>query len=158
MRSLLTETCKQAITDSVIDFIALDMRPLNMVKGARFRQLMKTLEPGYIVPKRDTVTHTIMAEYDKTRGDYGANETQYSSNTNRHLDITEIGSLQYKTVIVSGCPFKSLMTGEPDSICSGNERRLTIHTVENMLVKSWMHISTRGVGGRWAAMPYVHQV
>ncbi|KAK1889398.1 Zinc finger BED domain containing protein 1 [Dissostichus eleginoides] len=52
----LSDKRKRDITDKIADFVALDMRPVNIVEGEGFK-------PGYTVPKRDTtkvleVSHT----------------------------------------------------------------------------------------------------
>lgn len=39
-----------AITEQVAAFIALDLQPLQVVKGTGFKQLMNYIEPRYIVP------------------------------------------------------------------------------------------------------------
>jgi len=41
------------ITDAIVDFIAMDMRPIYIVEG--FRKLMKKMEPDYTVPKRSSI-------------------------------------------------------------------------------------------------------
>ncbi|KAF3837920.1 hypothetical protein F7725_009688 [Dissostichus mawsoni] len=50
----LSDKTKRDITDKIADFVALDMRPVNIVEGEGFKQMMKFIEPGYTVPKRDT--------------------------------------------------------------------------------------------------------
>lgn len=40
--------------DKIADFIELDMRPVNIVSGEGFKQMIQFREPGYSVPKRDT--------------------------------------------------------------------------------------------------------
>ena len=43
------------ITDKVVKMIITDMRPIRMVECAGFKDLMHTMEPGYIVPTRKSV-------------------------------------------------------------------------------------------------------
>ena len=45
-----------AITDRIAEFVARDLRPLSIVDGAGFRQLVNYLEPGYKIPSRTHVT------------------------------------------------------------------------------------------------------
>lgn len=49
-----------ASADSIADFIALDMRHVDITEGAGFKMLMKTLEPGYTVSNRDTVMQAVL--------------------------------------------------------------------------------------------------
>ena len=63
MRLTLSEKRKREITEQIADFVALDMRPVNIVSGEGFKQLVKFLEPGYRVPKQDTVMHSITSKY-----------------------------------------------------------------------------------------------
>ena len=44
------------ITEKIVEFIAKDMRPLSVVDGDGFKQLINCLEPGYKVPSRTHVT------------------------------------------------------------------------------------------------------
>ena len=45
-----------AITDSIADFAALDLRPISIVNGKGFKNFMKFVEPGYRVPSHTHVT------------------------------------------------------------------------------------------------------
>ncbi|KAK1887488.1 Zinc finger BED domain containing protein 4 [Dissostichus eleginoides] len=63
----LSDKRKRDITDKIADFVALDMRPVNIVEGEGFKQMMKFIEPGYTVPKRDTVMHAIKNKYNTTK-------------------------------------------------------------------------------------------
>ena len=63
LRPSLSEKKKREITDKIAEFIALDMRPVNVVDSEGFKELMRTLEPGYTVPKRETVMHAVDAKY-----------------------------------------------------------------------------------------------
>ncbi|KAL0151742.1 hypothetical protein M9458_052968 [Cirrhinus mrigala] len=69
LRPPLSEKRKREITDKIAEFIALDMRPVNVVDGDGFKELMRTLEPGYTVPKRETVMHSVDAKYASIRGE-----------------------------------------------------------------------------------------
>lgn len=53
------ENRKQAITDALVTFIAEDMRPINTVEGSRFKRLINTLEPGYTLPKRESISYAL---------------------------------------------------------------------------------------------------
>ncbi len=43
------------------------MRPVSIVSGEGFRQLVEFLEPGYSMPKCDTVMHAITSKYNNTK-------------------------------------------------------------------------------------------
>lgn len=51
------------LTDAVVDFIARDLRPVNVVDGIGFLQLMQTAEPRYVVPCRKTMMSVIDTKY-----------------------------------------------------------------------------------------------
>ncbi|XP_022520027.2 zinc finger BED domain-containing protein 4-like [Astyanax mexicanus] len=59
----ITEKRKKEITDAIVEFIALDMRPINVVKGEGFKQLMKKMEPGYVLPKRSSISQALSLKY-----------------------------------------------------------------------------------------------
>lgn len=63
MRLPLSEKRKREITDKIAEFVAFDMRPVNIVEGKGFKELMRTLEPGYTVPKRETVMYAVDVKY-----------------------------------------------------------------------------------------------
>ncbi|MGL5117797.1 MAG: hypothetical protein ACRC7H_01100 [Plesiomonas shigelloides] len=37
--------------DKIEEFVALDMRRVNIVEGKGFKELMRTLEPGSVLPE-----------------------------------------------------------------------------------------------------------
>ena len=45
------------------DFIVRDLRPVSVVDGIGFLQLMQTAEPRYVVPCRRTMMSTIDTKY-----------------------------------------------------------------------------------------------
>lgn len=48
----MSEKRKREITDKIAEFVALDMRPMNIVEGEGFKELMPT-EPGFTISKRE---------------------------------------------------------------------------------------------------------
>ena len=52
-----------AITDRVAAFVALDLRPLRVVEGTGFKQLMNYIEPAYVVPSRTHITSICRKKY-----------------------------------------------------------------------------------------------
>ncbi len=79
LRPPLSEKRKREITDKIIEFLVLDMRPVNIVEGEGLKDLMHTLEPGYTVPKREMVTHAVDGKYTSIRADFLLNKTLRSS-------------------------------------------------------------------------------
>ncbi|CAB1313521.1 unnamed protein product [Coregonus sp. 'balchen'] len=63
----LNKKIKREITDGIVDFIALDMRPINLAEGVGFKMMIKILVPGYTVPKRETIMHALTAKFDNTK-------------------------------------------------------------------------------------------
>ena len=47
-----SEAKAKVITDKILMMIALDLRPVRVVEGQGFKDLMKHVEPGYTVPSR----------------------------------------------------------------------------------------------------------
>ncbi|XP_060781454.1 zinc finger BED domain-containing protein 4-like [Neoarius graeffei] len=67
MKPSLSEKRKRDITDKIADFIALDMRPVNIISGEGFKNLIEYLEPGYSLPRCDTVMHAVTSKYNSTK-------------------------------------------------------------------------------------------
>lgn len=67
MKTALTEKRKREITDKIADFVALDMRPVNIVSGEGFKSLIQCLEPAYSLPRRETVMHAVKSKYTTTK-------------------------------------------------------------------------------------------
>lgn len=59
----ISDNRKRAITDSLVTFIAEDMRPINIVEGSGFKRLIKTLEPGYTLPKQEIISHALKEKH-----------------------------------------------------------------------------------------------
>ena len=56
-----------AITDRIVEFVARDLRPLSVVDGDGFKQLVNYLEPGYKVPSRTHVTSICRKKFVSTK-------------------------------------------------------------------------------------------
>lgn len=67
LRPPLSEKRKREITEKIVDFIALDMRPINVVRGDGFKEMFEFLEPGYTIPKRDTIMHGLTSKFNTTK-------------------------------------------------------------------------------------------
>ena len=52
------------ITDRIAEFVASDLRPLSIVDGAGFKQLVNYLEPGYKVPSHSHITSICRMKFD----------------------------------------------------------------------------------------------
>ena len=52
-----------AITERIANFVALDLRPLRVVEGTGFKQLMNYIEPAYVVPSHTHITSIICKKY-----------------------------------------------------------------------------------------------
>ena len=63
----LTERRKKEITKAIVDFIAMDMRPISVIEGAGFIRMVKAMAPGYTIPCRTTITKQISLLHDTTR-------------------------------------------------------------------------------------------
>ena len=51
------------LTDAIADFIARDIRPVSVVDGDRFLQVMQLAEPRFVVPCRKTMMSVIDRKY-----------------------------------------------------------------------------------------------
>lgn len=69
MRPPLSEKRKKEITEKITEFVALDVRPVRIVEGEGFKELLLTLEPGYTVPTRATVMDVVHTKYLLTRSE-----------------------------------------------------------------------------------------
>ncbi|CAL9707411.1 unnamed protein product [Knipowitschia caucasica] len=58
---------KGEITKSIVNFIAKDMRPLNIVEGDGFREMIKTLEPRFTIPARKTLKGEITVRFEEVK-------------------------------------------------------------------------------------------
>ena len=57
-------TFAAALTDSVLNMIIKDMRPLSMVEDEGFRAMVNTFQPGYCLPKRTCFTNMMERRYE----------------------------------------------------------------------------------------------
>lgn len=69
LRPLLSEKRKREIMEKIAEFVALDMRLVNVVEGEGFKELMRAPEPRYTAPKRETVMHEVNTKYTSTRAE-----------------------------------------------------------------------------------------
>ena len=53
-----------ALTDSVLNMIIKDMRPLSMVEDEGFCAMVKTFQPGYVLPKITCFTNMMEKKYE----------------------------------------------------------------------------------------------
>ena len=69
-RPKMPHTSKRAreITQSIAAFIAKDLRPIAMVEGAGFRQLLDTIDPSYQVPSRKHLISVLGIMQEDVRG------------------------------------------------------------------------------------------
>ena len=58
----VSSTRAGALTDAIVDFVALDLRPISVVNGFGFRRMLYKLEPGYRVPSRTLVASLLRKE------------------------------------------------------------------------------------------------
>lgn len=65
-----------------VNFIVQDMRPIGVMEGQGFQNLLKILEPGYSVPARQTIMHALTAKYGSLK------ETVSESANNKALSLT----------------------------------------------------------------------
>ncbi|XP_037629812.1 E3 SUMO-protein ligase ZBED1-like [Sebastes umbrosus] len=63
----MSEARKNAITDKIARFICKDMRPIDIVSGEGFQDLIMELEPQYKIPSHTTISKHIVQLYDTTR-------------------------------------------------------------------------------------------
>ena len=54
-----------ALTQAIVDMIALDLRPINIVNGIGFQRLLRVAEPSYVVPSATQVTSLLQKKWDK---------------------------------------------------------------------------------------------
>ncbi|XP_057208474.1 E3 SUMO-protein ligase ZBED1-like [Triplophysa rosa] len=65
-RNSCTPQQAAALTESILNMMVKDMRPLSMVDGAGFREMVSAFHPGYILPSRTYITSLMEQKYEKT--------------------------------------------------------------------------------------------
>ena len=56
------------LTQAITKFIVNDLRPISIISGQGFRDMLKLFEPKYTVPSRQTITVQIPKMYDEVAG------------------------------------------------------------------------------------------
>ncbi|XP_069374455.1 E3 SUMO-protein ligase ZBED1 isoform X1 [Paralichthys olivaceus] len=65
-RQMCTPQRATALTESVLQMLIYDMRPLSVVDGAGFQQMIAQFNPDYILPSRTHFTHLMQQKYSTT--------------------------------------------------------------------------------------------
>ena len=60
-----SETRAEEITNALVDFVCLDLRPISAVEGVGFRRLVYKLEAGFRVPSHTTIAARIRRKHVK---------------------------------------------------------------------------------------------
>lgn len=55
-----------ALTNSILTMLVKDMRPMSMVDGEGFREMISQFNPEYILPSRTHFTHLMEKKYEAT--------------------------------------------------------------------------------------------
>lgn len=55
------------ITQSIVDFIVSDCRPLAIIQGKGFQRMLRLLAPGYSLPDKANLALAVRKKYDKIR-------------------------------------------------------------------------------------------
>lgn len=83
------------ITDSIVNFVALDLRPMSIVNGVGFCHLLHTREPGYRVPSHTQIASLLQRKHahrrNKNRESFGGHTA--SQFCNKHVDEQGHGRL-----------------------------------------------------------------
>ena len=81
------------------EFSVLLFRPIGVVEGKGFKNLLKVLEPGYSVPARQTIMHALTAKYEAVKERVITTE-RGTELDHRYVDVSSSGVLYD-----SDCPF-----------------------------------------------------
>uniref|UniRef100_A0A3Q1FT65 BED-type domain-containing protein n=1 Tax=Acanthochromis polyacanthus TaxID=80966 RepID=A0A3Q1FT65_9TELE len=65
-KKMLTPQECAPLTDKVLNMIVKDMRPLSMVEGEGFQEMLKSLNPGYTIPSRTHFASLLDKKYEAT--------------------------------------------------------------------------------------------
>ena len=57
----------QEITKRIVEFVAKDMRPVALIEGIGFQNLVATLEPSYQIPSRKSIMKALHSTYDEVK-------------------------------------------------------------------------------------------
>ena len=73
------------MTDSILNMLVTDMRPLSMVEDDGFRAMIHTLNPGYTLPSRTHFTKLMERKYEQT---FNEVKTALNDGNNSKLALT----------------------------------------------------------------------
>lgn len=141
---------RREITDKIAEFVALDMRPVNIVEGKCFKEWMHTLEPGFTVPKREMVMHAVECEIHVHKGrGFRVNKPLRSNQPHRrYLDLTanegisdSFGRLYYWRLATGKCCFRNKQTKQKmdDSYTAEHWKRSFLIGTFHLLCCSWQY-------------------
>ena len=71
------------VTQAIAEFVSKDMRPVAVVEGVGFRNLVATLDPAYQIPSRKSVMEVLHRMYDEVRSQVEAELSQV-----KHVSFT----------------------------------------------------------------------
>ena len=60
------------ISEKIVEFVARDLRPLSIVDGKGFKQLLNYIEPGYKVPSHTHITNLCQKKFREVKQDVSA--------------------------------------------------------------------------------------
>ncbi|XP_053268172.1 tRNA (cytosine(38)-C(5))-methyltransferase isoform X1 [Pleuronectes platessa] len=84
-RTSCTPQQASVLTDSVLNMLVTDMRPLSMVEDDGFRTMIHTFYPGYTLPSRTHFTRLMERKYEQT---FNAVKTALNNGNNSKLALT----------------------------------------------------------------------
>ena len=128
-----------AITDLIAEFVARDLRPLSVVDGVGFRQLLGYIEPGYKVPSRTHVTSICSKKYRSTKESLLASFNKVS-NIALTSDIwTSRATQAYLTITCHFITADWKMEGKVLLTQEMHERHTGVHISERLMngAKEW---------------------
>ncbi|XP_074535564.1 E3 SUMO-protein ligase ZBED1-like [Halichoeres trimaculatus] len=65
-KSSCTPQIAEVFTESILNMIIMDMRPLSLVEDEGFKQMIQTFHPGYTLPSRTHFTKLLEGKYEET--------------------------------------------------------------------------------------------
>lgn len=128
-----------AITERLAAFVALDLRPLRVVEGIGFKQLMNYIEPGYVEPSRTHVMSICRKKYTTIKEEL-LSSLQSISNVALTTDIWTSRTVQsYLTVTVHFIADNWVMDSKVLVTREMSERHTGIHIAESLteIAKDW---------------------
>ncbi|XP_028318369.1 zinc finger BED domain-containing protein 4-like [Gouania willdenowi] len=132
-KKILTQQQCAPLTDNVLNMLVKDMRPLSMVEGAGFQQMLKSFNPGYTIPSRMHFARLLDKKYNATVDQVKSRISAIDSKVALTADIwTSVATGRYMGIT---CHYIGI-DWQMESICLSTMPLEERHTAQN--IAGWL--------------------